>query len=76
MQGNTRIILMTTIAAGIGALIIGSSLATAAFAQMWSQQQQTSQSISQTNNCEDAKCSNTATNVAVQQQPHHQPNMW
>jgi hypothetical protein len=55
---------MATIAAGIAALMIGSSLATAAFAQMG----RTSQSITQTNQCAGAQsaviCSNTGTNVA------------
>jgi hypothetical protein len=60
MQTNIRIILMVTIA-GIGALMFGSSLATAAFAQWGSG---TSQSIQQTNKCAYATCSNIGTNVA------------
>lgn len=61
MQTKIRIFLMATIAAGIGALMIGSSLPTAAFAQWRSS---TSQSITQENNCAYAQCSNTGTNVA------------
>jgi hypothetical protein len=59
---------MATIAAGIGALMIGSSLATAAFAQMAQMRPGTSQSITQTNQCAGVQsgviCSNTGTNIA------------
>jgi hypothetical protein len=54
---------MAAVTVGIGALMIASSLTSAAFAQWW--RPGTSQSIQQTNNCAFAKCSNSATNVAV-----------
>jgi hypothetical protein len=64
MQGKTRIILMATIAAGIGALMIGSSLATAAFASL-GQGAGTSQRINQANiGCNEAFCGNFAQNSA------------
>jgi hypothetical protein len=65
MQTNIRIIVIAAIAAGIGVLMIGSSLSTAAFAMGGMQQQQTTQSITQTNECALADCSNTGANVAV-----------
>jgi hypothetical protein len=62
MQTNIRIILMATIAVvGIGALIIGSSLATAAFA-FPGPGPGTSQRINQANFCEQANCMNFGEN--------------
>ena len=51
MQRNSRFIVMATITVGIGAFMIGSSLASAVFAQ----------TITQINGCSNTVCKNIAT---------------
>jgi len=50
MQRNSRFIVMATLAVGIGAFMIGSSVASAVFAQ----------TITQFNGCSNTVCKNTA----------------